>query len=341
VRRFAVILLLMIVPGVAVSPGLLRATATHAASQAAKHCTKKVKIVKGHRVTVKKCTKTPAKTPKPPTPTSTPTNTPTATPTATATATATSTSTPTSTATPHPPSVVAMPVQVQMAQGYSADFVVCGLPKGASASFTPNPTTSVQNFTSPLRAAATSQLAISVPFGTEANTYALNISTYYKSSSGTPVSLPTGGVFVTPSALVLQVAPDGGLSLSIPAGAPLASSANCSPTDSTFRPAPTPTPAPSDVVVTVSISNQFPPLNGFVTVTGRLTVRGQPQYGALMTTKWYFPFSTGNCTGVTDGTGQASCGFTNVRTLPNYPVQVQVSFTVNGQTYYGYAIYYM
>jgi hypothetical protein len=82
-------------------------------------------------------------------------------------------------------------------------------------------------------------------------------------------------------------------------------------------------------------------LNGFVTVTAKLTVRGQPQYGALMTTKWYFPFSTANCTGVTDGTGQASCGFTNVRTLPNYPVQVQVSFTVNGQIYYGYAVYYM
>jgi hypothetical protein len=298
VRRFIVILLLLFVPGIAASSGIFRATTTHAASPSAKHCTKKTKIVKGHRVTTKKCTKTAAKTPKPATPTRTPTNTPTATPTATptqtATATATPTSTPTATPTPHPPSFATFPVQVQMAQGYSADFVVCGLPKGASASFTPNPAMSVQNFTSPLRAAASSQLAISVPFGTDPNTYALNISTYYKTSSGNPVSLPSGGVFVSPGALVLQVAADGGLSLSIPNGAPIASSTNCSASDSTFRPSATPTPAPSDVAVTVSISNKFPPLNGFVTVTGKLTVRGQPQYGALMAAKWYFPFSTAN-----------------------------------------------
>jgi hypothetical protein len=99
--------------------------------------------------------------------------------------------------------------------------------------------------------------------------------------------------------------------------------------------------AASDVAVSASISNQFPPLNSVVTVTGKLTVHGIPVYGALMTAKWYFPFTVGTCTGVTDGTGQASCGFQNVGTLPNYPVQVQISFTVNGQSYYGYAIYYM
>jgi hypothetical protein len=341
VRRLIVIVLLMLVPGMAVSPALFRVTATHAASAGAKHCTKKTKVVKGRRVTVKTCPKTPVKTPKPPTPTRTRTSTPTITPTATSTSTATPTSTATSTATPHPPSIVTMPVQAQMVQGYSVDFVVCGLPIGTGASFTPNPTASVQDFTSPLRAAARSQLAISVPYGTDPNTYSLNISTQYKSPSGTPVTLPSGGVFVAPSALVLQVGSDGGASLSIPSGAPLASSTNCSPTDATFKPAPTATPSPSDVAVAVSISNQFPPLNGFVTVTGKLSVHGQPRYGALMTSKWYFPFSVGTCIGVTDGTGQASCGFTNVRTLPNYPVQVQVSFTVNGKTYYGYTIYYM
>jgi hypothetical protein len=141
--------------------------------------------------------------------------------------------------------------------------------------------------------------------------------------------------------LVLQVSSDGGASLTVPAGTPLATSANCSATDATFKPAPVATPSTADVAVGVSISNQFPPLNSFVSVTGKFTIRGIPQYGALMTAKWYFPFTVGTCTGVTDATGQASCGFQNVGTLPNYPVQVQVSFTVNGQTYYGYTVYYM
>jgi hypothetical protein len=338
VRRFVVIVLLMLASGIAVSPIPWYATSTHAAAPSAKHCTKKTKIVKGHRVTVKKCPKAAVKTAAP---TSTPTSTPTVTPSPTATFTSTSTSTPTPTATLRPPSVVTVPVQAQMAQGDSAYFVVCGLPRGASASFTPDPAASVENAASPLRAAATSQLAISVPFGTDPSSYALNVSTYFKNSSGTPVSLPTGGAYVSPSALVLLVGSDGGASLSIPSGSPLASSSNCSPMDNSFKPAPTPTPSASDVVVGASMSNQFPALNDFVKVTGKLTVRGQAQYGALMTAKWYFPFSVGTCTGVTDGTGQASCGFSNTHVLPNYPVQVQVSFNVNGTTYYGYTVYYM
>jgi hypothetical protein len=338
VRRLVVIVLLMLVPGIAISPIPWHAMVTHAASSAAKHCTKKTKIVKGHRVTVKKCSKAPVKTAAP---TRTPTATPTLTPTATATSTLTPTSTPTPTATLRPPAVVTMPVQAQIAQGYTAYFVVCGLPKGVSASFTPDPSPSIQNFASPLRSAATSQLAISVPFGTNPSSYALNISTYYKAPSGNAVSLPAGGAFVTPSALVLLVGADGGASLSIPSEFPLAGSTNCSPLDNSFKAAPTPTPSSSDVAVAASISNSFPALNEFVRVTGRITVRGQAQYGALMTAKWYFPFSVGTCTGITDGTGQASCGFSNTHVLPNYPVQVQVSFNVNGTNYYGYTIYYM
>jgi hypothetical protein len=341
VRRSIVIALLLLVPLLAASPAFLIPAETHAAMSTAKHCTKKTKIVKGRRVTVRKCTTTPAKPAKTATPTRTPTATPTSTPTATQTPTATPTSTPTPTATPHPPSIVSIPVTAQLAQGYSVEFVVCGLPKGASASFTPNPAPSVEDFTSPLRAGATSQLAIAVPFGTDPNSYSLNVTAYYKSAAGTAVVLPAGGSFISPSALVLQVSPDGGASLTVPAGTPLATSVNCSSADASFKPAPAPTPSPADVAVSVSISNQFPPVNSFVSVTGKFTVRGIPQYGALMTAKWYFPFTIGTCTGVTDATGKASCGFQNVGTLPNYPVQVQVSFTVNGQTYYGYTVYYM
>lgn len=339
-RRLLLILLLL-VPGIAVSSAFLTTTATHASPAAAKHCTKKTKKVKGHRVTVKTCHKTPIKRPKLPTATSTPTNTATSTPTSTVTSTPTSTPSPTPTSTPHPPSIVTIPIQAQLVQGYSVEFMVCGLPQGVVASFTPNPSSSVQDFSSPLRAGATSQLAISVPFGTVPNTYALAITTYYKTGSGTPVPLPAGGAFVQPNALVLQVAADGGAAIIVPSAATVATSGTCSSLDASYKPMPTATPSPADVAVSVSISNQFPPVNSPVTVTAKLTVRGVPQYGALMTTKWYFPFSLGVCDGVTDGTGQASCGFTNARTLPNYPVQVQVSFTVNGQTYYGYAIYYM
>lgn len=146
---------------------------------------------------------------------------------------------------------------------------------------------------------------------------------------------------MSPSALVLNVGTDGGASLSVPPGYPLATSTNCSPFDASFKPAPTPTPSPSDVSVTASISNLFPAVNDFVTVTGKLTVRGQAQYGVVMTARWYFPYGVGTCTGVTDVTGQASCGFANTNVLQNYPVEVQVSFSLNGTTYYGYVTYYM
>jgi hypothetical protein len=338
VRRFVVIVLMLLVPAVAVSPIPWHAVTTHAASSSAKHCTKKTKLVKGRRVTVKKCPKAPAKTA---TPTNTPTNTPTFTPTATATSTPTPTNTPTPTPTPHPPAVVTTSVQAQIVQGYSAYFVVCGLPRGASASFTPDPSPSVQNIASPLRSAATAQLAISVPFGTDPSAYALNIATYYKTAAGTPVTLPNGGAFVSPSTLVLTVGPDGDASLSVPAGFPLATTPNCSPLDTSFKLAPTATPSPLDVSVTASMSNTFPAANALVTVTGTLMVRGQAQYGALMTAKWYFPFGVGTCVGLTDNTGRASCSFTNSNALPNYPVQVQLSFTVNGATYYAYTTYYM
>jgi hypothetical protein len=340
VRRFIVIALLTLVPAIAVSPALLRVTATHAASTGAKkHCTTKTKVVKGRRVTVKTCTKTPVKPTRTPTPTSTPTATPTA--TSTPTATPTSTATATATATPHPPSLVSIPVQVQMAERYSAYFAVCGLPTGASASFIPNPTTAVDDARSPLRAAATSLLAISVPFGTAPNTYALNIFTYYKSPAGTAVAFPAGGAFTTPRVLILQVGQDGSASLTVPPNPTGASTANCSSVDPAFRPAPTPTPSSSDVSVAASVSNQFPPANGAVTVSGTLTVSGQPRYGALMTTHWYFPFGIQNCLGVTNIDGVASCSLQNTNVLPNYPVQIQVSFTVNGTTYYGYTVFYM
>lgn len=337
-RRFVVIVLLAFVPAFAVAPIPWHAMTIHAAAASAKHCTKKTRVVKGRRVTVKKCPKAAAKTA---TPTRTPTNTPTSTSTATATPTLTPTNTPTLTATPHPPAVVTMPVQAQIVDGNSTYFVVCGLPKGVSAYFSPDPSPSVQNFSSPLRSAATSQLAISVPVGTEASSYALDIVTYYKNASGTPVPLPTGGAFVTPSALVLTVGSDGSAALSVPPGHPLAASTNCSPFDTSFKPAPTATPVPSDVSVTASISNVFPAVNEHVTVTGKLTVRGQPQYGVVMTAKWYFPSSVGTCIGVTDVTGQASCGFANANVLLNYPVEVQVSFSLNGTTYYGYVTYFM
>ncbi|HEX6506783.1 MAG TPA: hypothetical protein VF221_04045, partial [Chloroflexota bacterium] len=222
-----------------------------------------------------------------------------------------------------------------------ADFYVCGLPRNASASFDANPSTSTVDFDSPLRASARTKLSVAIPYDSLPDTYSLAVFAMYKSENGSPVGQPAGGAYVTPNAFLLTVGSAGHASLTVPSAAGLPSTSNCSPIDSSFRPAPTATPGASDVAVTASVSNTKPAPGELVQVTGKVTVRGQPQYGAAMTAKWYFPFSVGTCNGVTDATGQATCSITNAHTLPGFLVLVQVSFSVNGQTYYGYVNYTM
>jgi hypothetical protein len=232
-------------------------------------------------------------------------------------------------------------VQASVLQRTTVEFQVCGLPQSTAATFTPNGAVSAQGKAPPPEGIVTSQLAISVPHGTPPSTYELHISAFYKSSSGAPESYPAGGSVITPSSLVLTVDAAGNASLSVPPYPGVAGTTNCSPLDPSFVPAPTATPGPSDISVSAAISNQFPPVNQPVSVTGTLLVKGVPQYGALMTAKWYLPFSILTCTSVTDVNGRASCGFVNSGALPNYPVQVQLSFVVNGITYYAYTLYYM
>ncbi len=325
-----------------------RAIPGHAAQQSstasAKKCKTHTKVVKGKRVKVKTCTaikvKTPTRTPTPTdTPTATPTNTPTLTPTNTPTNTPTPTAT--STPTPRPPTVVSTTVRAELAQGYGVDLVVCGLPALATASFTPDPFQAPQDVSSSLHGGLRTQLAISLPYGTASSTYSLHITALYKAPNGTPVALPAGGALITPSWLLLGIDSNGAATFSVPASPSLPSTTNCSATNPTFAPLPTPTPSASDVSVSASMSSQFPPSGSLVTVTGTLLISGRPQYGALMTAHWYFPSNIATCVGLTSTTGQASCSFTNSNVLPNYPVQVQISFQVNGVLYYAYTLYYM
>jgi hypothetical protein len=227
-----------------------------------------------------------------------------------------------------------------MPEKYAADFYVCGLPAGVTAAFIPNPVTAAYDASSSTRASAQTLLGLTVPYGTPPGPYALSVYASYQSPAGSPVTAP-GGAYVSPSSLLLTIGASGNPDLGLPQ-APLGPvTSNCSPIDASFNPSPTPTVGPSDVALSAVMSSQSPALNQAITVTGKLTVRGQPQFGQLMTAHWYFPFSVGTCTGVTDITGQASCSFTNAHTLPGFLVLVQISFVVNGQTYYATTSYRM
>jgi hypothetical protein len=62
-------------------------------------------------------------------------------------------------------------------------------------------------------------------------------------------------------------------------------------------------------------------------------VNGQGVAGVPMSTSWYYKTTTSYCSGITDGSGTASCSRDISRATKGYTVTIAVAFTYNGQVY--------
>jgi hypothetical protein len=104
---------------------------------------------------------------------------------------------------------------------------------------------------------------------------------------------------------------------------------------STSAPMPTLTPAPvgHSIVVGASVSNPNPPRYSYVTVYGRITDNGVGVSGVPMNTTWYYRTTTSYCSGVTDGSGFASCTRYISSATSGYFVSISVTFSYQGQLY--------
>ena len=99
-------------------------------------------------------------------------------------------------------------------------------------------------------------------------------------------------------------------------------------------PAPTPPPPPTvNVQVSASVNNAAPSQYSYVTVSGTFLNNGQPVSGVEMDTAWHYKTTTSYCSGTTDGSGVASCSRDISRATIGYTVQIDVTFTWQGQTY--------
>jgi len=358
-RRVILILMLLGMPVLAIGPSLAGASPArstiHASAQKSKStpCPKGKKGNKCRKTRKGKKPKTPTrrptatKTPRPaaPRPTATRTPTPTATPTPTPTSTPTSTPTPTVTFTPTPtatptPAVSTLSVRADIAAGYRAAFLICGLPQGATAFFTPNPATSTADANAPGGAAAHSILNLVTAYGAvPPASYSLALYAYYQDPSGSQVQSPPGPGQVEPYALTLTVSSSGQTTLSTLGITPAVGLQGCSVLPPGFGPSPTATPSSSDIGYSASMSDPHPHAGELETVYGVFTVRGKGLSDVLMRAYWYFPGNVPECSTYTDTSGQASCQVTVPSTYPNQRVQVQAIFVYNGQQYVTYAYF--
>jgi len=106
--------------------------------------------------------------------------------------------------------------------------------------------------------------------------------------------------------------------------------AAATPTSTTTQ-APTFTPtAQQSITVTARVSNAYPPRYSTVTVYGQITGAGA---GVPMSTTWHYKTTTSYCSGVTDGSGLASCSRSIGGATAGYFVSIDVSFSYGGQFY--------
>lgn len=344
-RRLILVALLLLVPALAVGPGLVQAntaisSAVHTPAPERKHTptakpakhkkhtkkTKKTKCPKGKVRKGKKCVK---KSTKVHTAIPTPTSTPTVTPTVTAT--------PTMTPTP-PPATASIHIQANTLAATNVGFYVCGLPDGVTASFDPNPGTSAPNPTASTHYAAGTTLTLTSAWTTTPNTYGLQIFGYYKAANGS--TSPRGGS-IEPSGVLLTVDGSGN---AIAKGSDQVVSGdygNCSAPPSGFGPAPTPTLGPNDVVLSSSVSDANPQPNERITITGRIMIRGYPGDQIDATFRFFGLRSIPPCYTMTDSTGTARCTITNSNPISGSQETVQITFTYAGKQYVTYTSYTM
>jgi hypothetical protein len=84
------------------------------------------------------------------------------------------------------------------------------------------------------------------------------------------------------------------------------------------------------VVTRASISNAYPAQYSTVTAYGRILVNGHGKAGVPMTATWHYKTTTSFCTGVSDGTGLASCSRRISRATAGFFVSVVVTFRYAG-----------
>ena len=87
--------------------------------------------------------------------------------------------------------------------------------------------------------------------------------------------------------------------------------------------------------VQACVSNSSPSQNSNVTVYGRLIVGGKAISGSQMNARWGFKTTTSYCSGTSDGNGIASCTRDISRASHGYTVNINISFSYNGQSYNG------
>jgi hypothetical protein len=109
------------------------------------------------------------------------------------------------------------------------------------------------------------------------------------------------------------------------------STASPTATSTPITPTSTSTSTPSSSVsVTARVSNAYPPRYSTVTVYGQLTGAGA---GVTMNTTWHYKTTTSSCSGVTDGSGLASCSRDIGGATAGYFVSIDVSFSYGGRIY--------
>jgi hypothetical protein len=224
--------------------------------------------------------------------------------------------------------------------GYSAGYFVCGLPSGATATFSPNPVQSEQDDTSTTYGSARTTVTLSVPYTVAANTYGLTFYASYQNAEGKVVQGLPGGA-VAPRFAVLTVQP-GHASIQAADAVPAANGQGCSPIPPGYQPIPQPTPGAGNYSVTSWVSNAHPARGETVTAYARLTLNGQPVFGAATNFLWYsYGVTRAPCHVVTDGTGTASCSTVNSTPLAGVPVTIEVTMLHNGFTFDTWTSYTM
>lgn len=353
-RRLLALCAILILPLLAAVPALAHSPSTEYVSRtplakhrgAVHHATRHAGK-KSHGKTKHPTKKKPAKskTKRKATPAITkPRNTPvpTATPTNTPKPTATPTNTPTPTATPIPtPAIGELQIALDMARGYSAAFEVCGLPRGVTAEFVDNPAYPVFENTSPQGGVARTTLTVVAPYTVTAGSYLLTIHPFFQDQSGNAVMDPPNGYALQVQSVLLTINGSGNVALAPSTDVAAVGNTGCSSLPPGFAPGPAATPSGS-VSVSSTVSDPHPAAGAAETITGALSVNGQPVSNVLMRSNWYLPNgNVASCDAPTDATGTASCSLTNDNPSPGFTVQIQVTFEYNGQQYTSYSSYLM